>query len=148
MTLLMKKYMSYAAAVGACTAGVSTIPDLSDTQPAFTSARVGAKWDSDLNVYTREGSSSWSDEGEDWNGSCPNTGYEGRWVRNSGDAPSTSAGSDGVWHVMTSDVMVGYDTPADDFIYSGNFTFELRRVSDSVTILTDTFNMYAEELPE
>jgi hypothetical protein len=134
------------AGEGLCTPGVSNIPNLSDTQASGTPARVGAKWDSDLSVYTREASASFTDTGDDWNGSCDNTGYEGRWNQISGDAPTTNTGADGVWHLMTTDVMIGYDTPADDIIFSGSFTFELRRESDSVIILTDAFTMFAEEL--
>ena len=130
-----------------CTAGTSTIPDINDNQPGGTTARAGARWGSDLNVYTRDGSLGWTDTGNNWNGSCPNTEYEGRWSLNTGDAPSSSAGTNGTWHTMTSDVMVGYDTPADDIIYDGNFTFELRRLSDSVVILTDTFQLTAQEQP-
>lgn len=131
-----------------CTPGSSSIPNLSDISGAGSAARVGAKWDSDTLIYTRIGTTSFGTGTGDWSGSCLNTGYEGRWIKISGDNPSTSTGAVNVWHSMTTDVMVGYDTPADDFIYSGTFEFQLRRASDSVTILTDQFIMYAEELPE
>jgi len=145
MSLLKLKRVLSAPAP--CTAGVSAIPNLSDITPSGTTARVGAKWDSDLNVYDRQGSPTFSDTGDDWNGSCANTGYEGRWNKISGNNPHVgfTEGSDGVWHAMTSNVTIGYETPADDLIFSGSFTFELRRASDQVIILTDAFTMFAEE---
>jgi len=126
-----------------CTAGSSSIPNLEDATAGGT-ARTGAKWDSDGSVYWREGSPSWGSAQSSWIGNCANSKYEGRWVRNSGDSPDSSSGSDGVWHDMTSDVTVSYLANSEE-LRDGNFTFELRRKSDGVVILTDTFSMYAED---
>ncbi len=135
-----------AYAGGGCTAGTSTIPNLNCETASGTTARTGGKWDSDGINYTRVCSSSFSATGGAWKGSCANSLYEGRWTR-TGDAPTTSSGAEGVYHAMTTDVMVGYDTPNDDLTLSGTFTFELRLISGGGVILTEVFSMTAFENP-
>lgn len=127
-----------------CTPGTSAITNINDTSTSPDPAQAGAKWDSDGDVYTRIGTGSWGTADSTWIDNCANSGYEGRWVLSLGDAPTQQSGSDGVWHSMVTSVRVGYDTQTAESL-GGDFIFELRRSSDQVVILTDSFSLDVTE---
>jgi len=134
---------------GLCKAGTSSIADLDDLEEMPTNAEAGAKWDPDGGVYyydndtTPTDSFPGSSNGGTWIGSCANTEYEGRWIVITGgtnDEPTSSEPAKDVWRAMNigNGIRVEWDTngPSPD---QGELQFQLRRVSDSVTILTDNF---------
>ena len=128
---------------GLCDAGTSAIPNLAGEQEEPSPSSTRAKWDTDGDVYHVE-DGSFGASSSTWKGRCNNTEYEGRFNVISGDAPTAQNGTDGVWHLMSaSNVRVEYGIN-DPGTLSGSFTFELRRLSDSVIILTDAFTMDAE----
>lgn len=143
MGLLLGFHLPFVA-VGVCSAGSSTIPNLFDFT-LFGLAAVGAKWETDGGVYYYTGNDNvfpGARNGGTWIGSCANTGYEGRWVLNSGSSPQSSEPAVNVWRAMNvgNGVRVQYSvTPVNTLIAS--ITFELRREADQVVILTDQFNV-------
>ena len=142
-SLIISMVATSAAETPICTAGTSAIANLVDTSTTPDPAITAAKWDSDGDVYTRI-DAAFGAKDSTWIGNCINSDYEGRWSLTTGDAPSNAAGSDGVWHLMTSEVRVRYSTVGIEAL-GGDFVFELRRVLDEVIILTDSFSMDATE---
>ncbi len=149
---LMALYMLLNKSAGVvCTAGTSTIPNLTSFETATDNAAAGAKWDTDGGVYYYDNSMTrnfpGARNGGTWIGDCANTEYDGRWsVQSPGDAPTFSNTADGVWRQMSiGDISVEYEeTNNNGGTLIGNFTFELRRRSDQVIILTDAFTMDVE----
>jgi len=130
-----------------CTAGTSTIPNLSDIENFPDDAFCGAKWDTDGGVYYYHGVDQafpGSRNGGTWQGSCDPVGYEGRWIQVSGTSPTSSEPAVNVWRAMdVGDVRVEYSELGSGE-KTGSFVFELRRASDSVEILTDPFTMFVD----
>lgn len=116
-------------------------------------AFVGCKWDTDGGVYDYESNTTPStsfpgtrNKGT-WIGGCPNTQYEGRWIQvigDPGDLPTSFEPAENVWRAMNvGDVRTEWDEngPSPSL---GTLEFQLRRISDNVTVLTDTFQIDVE----
>jgi hypothetical protein len=134
--MLMKLYTS---AVGLCTGGTSTIPQLRDIG-ASGLREVAAKWDADGDVYSyHDDDDSYPMTGEStWIGNCANTEYEGRWLDLGDDSPDTATFTVGVWTEMSSTMEV---TMATSSFQCGEVQFQLRRKSDQTVLITDNFDM-------
>jgi len=138
-----------------CTAGSSSIPKINDLEIMPANAKGGAKWDSDGGVYyydtgtTPDENFPASRNGGTWIGSCVNSEYEGRWVQLQGgqfDLPTSSEPAKDVWRAMNlGPIRTEWDKNSGTDV--GELQFELRRVSDSVVILTDPwlFDIEAED---
>jgi len=137
-------------AVATCSAGTSTIPaTLNSLNDGPTDSWVGARWGTDGDVYWYEDSTGSNfpgvSNGGTWQGDCDVSEYDGRWRLVSGDAPDIVTPADGVWVQMSvGKVEIEMHATGPNEINFGSMIFELRRRSDQVIILTDTFNMDVE----
>lgn len=132
------------AATGVTLRGLGGM-QLSETMISPQDARTGIKLDSDGTLYyldsaTRSGGmSAWGSLGT-WLLSGANTDYEVRVTKNSGSALTT--GTVGTWQVLSTDREFLYTITTNGFVQKiGNFTVEVRRVSDSVVVASATFDM-------
>ncbi len=134
------------AATEACAAGVSTIPDLFEFNFNPTNSYVGARWNTDgtIESYSDTSVDSWGAiGGGPWIGNCPANRYEYRWTK-TGDFVDNFTTAENVW-TDASSVELSVETQV---LINGNqdstVTFELRRASDQIVILTDTFQLRAQ----
>ncbi len=130
-----------------CTAGSSAIPDQAANEVAPTDAWVGAKWDTDGEIYFYEATSQGfgAGSGQFWIGSCANSEYDGRWIQISGDVPDVQSAAVNVWTQMSvQDLSLENRALGTGSITDGVYEFQLRRRSDNQTILTDQFRLEAE----
>lgn len=75
-----------------------------------------------------------------WLTSGLNSDYEARIVRNSGTV--LDVGAENTWEALTSDKEYAYVTTDDFYVFKqGNFTLQIRRVSDSLVVAEHTFTM-------
>jgi hypothetical protein len=124
-----------------CTNGTSTIPNLNDIG-ASGLREVGAKWDDDGDVYYyQDAEDDYPINGQStWIGDCANTEYEGRWTDIGDDSPDFASFTVDVWTEMST--AGGMEvTMATSSFQCGQVIFELRRKSDQVVVITDTFDM-------
>ena len=131
---------------GACQPGSSVIPDQSEIVCSPTDAWVGAKWDTDGEIYFYEANSQGfgAGSGQFWIGNCPNTGYDGRWTQISGDSPDVTSQAVNVWTSMNTDLSLENRALGISSVTDGVYQFQLRTAVGQQTILTDEFRLEAE----
>ncbi len=131
-----------------CDAGASAIPDQDVLVDSPTDAWVGAKWDSsDGEVYFYEANSQGfgASSAQVWKGSCANTEYDFRWILISGDTVDIVSIAVDVWQQASlGDLSCENRALGTASSTNSEIEFQLRRRSDSVTILTDRFFLDAE----
>lgn len=128
-----------------CDAGSSNIVSIDDLVCMPDNAFIGARWHSDGEVEFYEGETHEGfvtpDSGGQWIGGCSAADYEGRWIfiegNFSADGPDTFVPAEDVWGSMSTGVSVEWNKGSGRD--NGELQFQLRRVSDQVTILTDNF---------
>lgn len=141
-------FQSANSTMGACDAGASAIDDLNDTTSLSAVALAGAQWNPDGGVYFFDDDTVPDDDfpvsrnGGTWIGNCSNDKYEGRWVMITGgvnDEPNPVEPAKDVWRAMDigNGIKVVWAITDDRDI--GEIQFQLRRITDQFTILTDNF---------
>jgi hypothetical protein len=134
--------------MGTCTAGTSTIVGEDRLEDSPTNAFVGVRWNSDgtIESYNSTTVDQWATKGPNggpWIGSCPANKYEYRWTQLFDTVDNVSTPVD-IW-VDASTVELSVENQVTGIgIDESTVTFELRRASDQVVILTDTFFLDAE----
>lgn len=133
--------------VSACSAGSSTIPNITDVVIDPNLAQTGARWNANGEVYYYPPGNGFpgTSNGGTWIGSCANTEYEGRWIKISGTNPNVANPAVNVWRAMNLNVDITYSSFGT---ITGSFEFQLRRKSDQQVILTDAFIMTAQVNPD
>ena len=134
-----------------CTPGCSQIHDQDVCEDSPTDAWVGAKWHSngDISHYEATSQGFGATSGQTWIGSsslhgCANTEYDYRFT-STGDAVDEVSIAVNTWQQASlGDLSCENRATGTNSATNSTVTFELRRRSDSVIILTDTFFLDAE----
>ena len=135
-----------------CSPGCSQINDQSNEEEAPTDSWVGAKWHSngDISHYEATTQGFGAVSGATWIGSsslhgCANTEYDFKWEKLVGDTPTVSNITVNTWtQASLGDMEIENSATGSNSSTGNTIKFSLRRRSDSVVILTDTFKLDAD----
>ncbi len=134
-----------------CSPGCSEINDQFADEDSPTDAWAGVKWHSngDISHYEATSQGFGATSGQTWIGSsslhgCANTEYDFRWTQ-TGDTVTVSNITVNTWtQASLGDMEVENGETGSSGTTGSTVTFELRRRSDNVVILTDTFELEAQ----